>query len=189
MKIIKPTHVHVLSYLQALRRGWSDAPSEGEPDVAGKRIADIEQDPDVFLELFDDLGAKALPYLLSDQTVAYAVPSIRRWIWDNRTDQYCGSLSLRWKPGTTELPDHIMGHIGYTVPPWMQCKGFASFGLRAMIGIAKTQSLPFVYLITDLDNYASQRVILKNDGQLIGPIIKPEIYGSRPALKFKIECA
>jgi len=188
VKVIKPTHSHIDSYLQALRRGWSETIGEIGADKAEKRAAEINQDRDEFLELFDDLDAKASPYLLPDQTVAYAIPSVRRWIWDNQSDQFCGTLSLRWQTGTTDLPYHLMGHIGYTVPPWMQGKGFASFGLKAMIEIAKTKSLPFVYLVTDLDNLASQRVIIKNSGQIIGPFTKPAMYGSQAALRFKIQC-
>ena len=79
-----------------------------------------------------------------------------------------------------------MGHIGYSVPPWMQNKGFASTGLKEILKVAKVQGLPFVHIVTDIDNFASIRVIEKNNGTLIEKFTKPEMYGAGLALRYKI---
>ena len=186
MRLIKPEIKHIASYLHAIEGDWSDVESDKDHLIKAKRIKDIKNNPIEFLELFDDPNAKALPYVLGDKTIAYAVPSLRRWIWDTQRDQYCGSVSLRWQNGTTELPYHLMGHIGYSVQPNEQNKGHASFGLKAVLETAKAIPLEFVYLVTDSDNLASQRVIIKNHGQFVDEFTKPPMYGSKPALKFKI---
>ena len=186
MQLVKPEIKHIESYLRAIEGDWSDVAFEKDPIIKAKKIKDIKNNPREFLELFDDPNAKALPYLLGDQTIAYAVPSLRRWIWDTKRDQYCGSVSLRWQNGTTELPYHLMGHIGYCVPPIEQNKGYASFGLKAILEVASALALEFVYLVTDSDNLATQRVIVKNHGILVEQFTKPAMYGDKPALRFLI---
>ncbi len=186
MQFIKPNLSHVLSYINSLKRGWHDLPTGTSAVSVKNKIDEIQENPTQFLEFFDDLDALALPYLLPDQTVAYAVPSLRRWIWDEHKMQYCGTISLRWQKGTTELPPHLMGHIGYSVVPWEQNKGYASFALGEILKVAKLQGLPFVYLVTDISNKESIRVIEKNGGILIETFTKPPMYGSGHAHRFKI---
>jgi predicted acetyltransferase len=41
-------------------------------------------------------------------------------MWDG---EFCGSIGLRWLPGTEELPPHCLGHIGYAVVPWKRRLG------------------------------------------------------------------
>ena len=186
MILVKPTHLHLQSYLRALESDWHDLPKGSSPESVKNKIRDIQGDPNGFFTLFDDPQAKALPYLLPDQTVAYAVPSIRRWIWDDVGEQYCGTVSLRWQKGTTELPPHLMGHIGYTVVPWMQKKGYGSFALQEILKIASIQGLSAVQLVTDVSNVASNRVIEKNGGTLIQTFTKPKMYGAGLANRYLI---
>jgi predicted acetyltransferase len=42
--------------------------------------------------------------------------------------------------------------------------------------------LPFVEIVTDLANIASQRVILANGGMLVERFVKPPLFGGRPGL-------
>jgi predicted acetyltransferase len=46
--------------------------------------------------------------------------------------------------------------------------------------------LRYVELITDPDNSPSQKVILANGGQLIGPFREHEAYGAKESLRFRI---
>ena len=186
MQLIKPTPTHISSYINALRQGWHDLPKGSTDQHIENKITQIRTDTRQFLSLFDDPGARALPYLLPDQTVAYAVPSLRRWIWDETTNEYCGTISLRWQNGTTELPHHLMGHVGYTVVPWLRNKGYASFALSEILKLANQQGLPFTHIVTDIDNLASIRVIEKNGGTLVETFTKPPMHGAGPALRYQI---
>jgi predicted acetyltransferase len=190
LALIKPTREHLSAYLKALDKGWSElvhAPALQQSAHNRQQREQIHSHTDDFLELFDDPSAKAHPYLLPDRTVAYPIPSLRRWIWDTKRGEFCGNVSLRWLKDSTELPAHIMGHIGYAVPEWLQNQGFASFGLKAILTLAEQQQLPFVTLVTDQSNLASQRVIGKCGGVLIQEFKKPDMYGAQIALKFKID--
>ena len=188
MQLVKPTPSHIPSYINALKRGWHDLPKGSTDQHIRSKLAEISEDSAQFLSLFDDPQAKALPYLLPDQTVAYAVPSLRRWIWDETSNEYCGTISLRWQNGTTELPPHLMGHVGYTVVPWLQNKGCASFALGKILKLANHQGLPFIQIVTDIDNLASIRVIEKNGGTLIETFTKPLMYGAGTANRYQILC-
>ena len=48
-------------------------------------------------------------------------------MWDG---EFCGSIGFRWQPGTTDLPRHVLGHIGYSVVPWKRRLGYATRGAR-----------------------------------------------------------
>jgi predicted acetyltransferase len=188
MQLVKPTPTHIPSYVNALRRGWHDLPKGSSDKHVENKITEISEDATQFLSLFDDPGARALPYLLPDQTVAYAVPSLRRWIWDETTNEYCGTISLRWQNGTTELPPHLMGHVGYTVVPWLRNNGYASFALAEILKLAKQKGLPFLQIVTDVDNLASIRVIEKNGGTLVNTFTKPPMHGAGTAYCYRILC-
>jgi len=186
IQVVKPNPSHLASYIQTLRSGWHDLPTGTSPEFVVNKIRELEEDPSEHLSLFDDPQARALPYLLPDKTVAYAIPSLRRWIWNNATDEYCGTISLRWQKNTTELPPHLMGHIGYCVLPSAQNKGYASFALRQVLRLALQQGLPFVYIVTNTDNQASIRVIEKNHGKLVETFTKPAMYGGSLAHRYKL---
>jgi predicted acetyltransferase len=115
--------------------------------------------------------------------MAARIPGFRRWMWDG---DFCGSIGLRWQPGTTELPPHCLGHIGYAVVPWKQGKGYATAALRLLLPQARAIGLPFVEITTDPDNIASQRVIEAAGGVLHEKFIKPPQYGSKPGVRYRI---
>jgi predicted acetyltransferase len=104
-------------------------------------------------------------------------------MWDG---EFCGSIGLRWQPGTTDLPPYCLGHIGYAVVPWKQGRGYATRALELLLPEAKAQGLAFVEITTNADNVASQRVITSNGGQLIERFNKPAVYGGAPSLRFRI---
>ena len=182
MQLIRPEARHLDSYLDALRRGWSADNVRGAV-AAAEELQAITADPQGFLSSTEDREAKGPVVKLPDGTTVARIPGFRRWLWDT---EFCGSINFRWQPGTTELPPHCLGHIGYSVVPWKRGKGFAKQALAALLPEAWAVGLPFVELTTDPDNIASQRVITANGGVLHEQFIKPAHFGSKPGVRYRI---
>ena len=104
-------------------------------------------------------------------------------MWDG---QVCGEINIRWKNGTTDLPPHCLGHIGYEVFSWKRKKGYATEALRQILPEAIKLGMPFVELSTDVDNLPSQRVIMNNGGVLHEIFVKPAVHGGTAGLRFRI---
>jgi len=173
------------SYVAALERGWSEDRKRGV-DGAREELARIDADPGAFLSSLVDREAKGAPLTLPDGSVVPRLPGYRRWMWDG---EFCGSIGFRWQPGTTALPPHCLGHIGYGVVPWKQRRGYATLALRLLLPEAKLEGLPYVEITTDPDNIASQRVIIANGGVLVERFIKPRQLGGGPGLRFRVALA
>ncbi len=77
-----------------------------------------------------DREAKGPPIVLPDGSSAARLPGFRLWLWDT---EFCGSIGLRWQPDTSELPPHVLGHIGYAVVPWKEGRGYAKLALKLML--------------------------------------------------------
>jgi predicted acetyltransferase len=182
MRLVRPAREHLAGYVAALERGWSADSSRGA--IAGREeLERIKRDADAFLASLEDREAKGAPVTLPDGSVVARIPGFRRWMWDG---EFCGSIGFRWQPGTTELPPHCLGHIGYAVVPWKQGKGYATAALRLLLSEAKDVGLPFVEITTDPDNMASQRVIEAAGGTLYERFVKPPQFGSKPGLRYRI---
>jgi predicted acetyltransferase len=104
-------------------------------------------------------------------------------LWDG---QFCGVIGFRWQRGTSVLPPHCLGHIGYAVVPWKRRRGYATEALRQLLTEAKAEGLTYVEITTDPDNPASRRVIEANRGVLIEIFKKPPEYGGSDCLRFRI---
>lgn len=185
MHLVRPTAEHLPSYIVALERGWSED-NERAAAAATEALSRIHADSGAFLAGMDDREAKGPPVTLPDGSVVKRIPGFRRWLWDG---EFCGSIGLRWQPGTTDLPPHCLGHIGYSVVPWKQGRGYAKAALAHLLPEAKAVGLPYVEITTDPQNEASQRVIRANGGVLIEHFIKPAQFGSKPGLRFRIALA
>jgi predicted acetyltransferase len=146
-------------------------------------LARIRDDPAKFVALLDDPEAKGGPVTLPDGSVAPRLPGFRRWLWDGG---FCGSIGFRWQPGTPDLPSHVLGHIGYAVVPWKRDRGYAKRALALLLVEVRAIGLPFVELVTDPENVASQAVILANSGHLVERFREPPAYGGSEALRFHI---
>lgn len=183
VEIVKPALQHLPSYKAALERGWS-------PDnlrlleATREQLAAIEEDPVAFLANLDDPEAKGPRIALPDGTTVPRLPGFRRWIWDG---EVAGSIGLRWQKGTSALPPHVLGHIGYAVVPWKERRGYATEALRLMLDEARAVGLDYVEITTDLDNLASQKVILANGGILAGRFAKLAAYGGAESLRYRID--
>src|SRR5689334_13766137 len=146
-------------YIYALRRGWS--PNTVRPEASVEELHAIEVDSEAFLRSLVDREAAGSPIVLPDGTTAARLPGFRKWMWDG---EFCGSIGLRWQPGTSELPDYVLGHIGYSVVPWKRRRGYATKALGLILVDAGREGLTHVDLTTDIDNVASRRVIEANRG-------------------------
>jgi predicted acetyltransferase len=181
MRLVRPGPEHLASYVAALERGWSF--TERGDAAAREELASIQSDAAAFLASLEDREGKGAPVTLPDGSTATRLPGFKRWMWDG---EFCGSIGLRWQPGTTELPPHCLGHIGYAVVPWKQRRGYATAALGLILPEAKAIGLPYVEITTDPDNVASQRVIEANGGVLVERFTKPPQFGNKPGLRFRI---
>ena len=106
-------------------------------------------------------------------------------MWDG---EFAGSINLRWQDGTTDLPPHCLGHIGYSVVPWKRRLGYATEALRRMLPLAREVGpwLSFVEITTDPDNIGSQRVVEASGGVLVERFDKGPAYGSAEGLRYRV---
>jgi predicted acetyltransferase len=180
--LVWPSSIELPGYVAALRRGWS--PDNLRPGAVQDELAEIASDPVKFLARLVDKEAAGLPIKLPDGSLVPRLPGYRRWIWDG---EFCGSIGLRWRDGTSDLPSYCLGHIGYSVVPWKQGKGLATLALGEILPEASALGLSHVDITTDPDNIPSQRVILANGGILIERFRKPEVYGGVDGLRYRID--
>jgi predicted acetyltransferase len=162
MELVCPAQEYLSGYIHALEQGWS--PDNRRPQAAVEELARIANDPTRFLSEQVDREAKGPPVILPDGNAVPRLPGYAMWMWDG---EFCGSISLRWQPGTTELPAYCLGHIGYSVVPWKRQRGYATRALQLLLPQARAEGLAFVKLTTDADNIASRRVIEANGGELV----------------------
>jgi predicted acetyltransferase len=183
MELVWPAKAYLASYVAALSTGWSADNVRGKV-AADEHLAKIERDAGAFLASLVDREARGDPIALPDGTTVPRLPGYIRWVWDG---EFCGSIGLRWQPGTEDLPPFCLGHIGYAVVPWKQRRGYATAALRQMLPAARDEGLRYVTLTTDPDNVASQRVIEANGGRVIQRFIKLPAYGGGESLRYRID--
>lgn len=183
LQLIRPAAEHLPAYRAALERGWSADTQRGQL-AALEELERIEDDPAGFLALMDNPLALGPMVVLPDGSHARRLPNLRRWMWDEQG--FAGSIGLRWTADGSPLPPHVLGHIGYAVVPWRQRLGHATRALALMLPLARALGLPFVWVTTDPENTASQRVILANGGVLVERFDKGAAYGHKPGLRFRI---
>ena len=182
LRLVVPAAEHLAAYLDALRRGWY--PNTTRPASGPEELQAIARDAAAFLATQqDDPAAKGPPITLADGSQVPRLPSRRRWIWDG---EFCGSIQMRWQEGTHELPPYCLGHIGYSVVPWKQRRGYATRALALMVREAKARGLPHVEITTAPANIASQKVILANGGVLVEEFEKLPSLGGGRELRFRI---
>jgi predicted acetyltransferase len=179
---VTPGEDHLPSYLAALRRSWSPD-TQRQVEASTEELARFLADPLLALEQMDDVDPVGRLVTLQDGSHVPRLPSRVRWMWDG---EFCGSINLRWAPGTPELPDYCLGHIGYAVVPWKQGRGYATEALRQLLPLAREVGLPYVEITTDPDNLASQRVVEANGGALVEHITKHATSGGGPALLYRV---
>lgn len=167
------------AYARALERGWSP---NNVRDVSAEQLALIRADAAGFIaSLLQQSGTIRLP----DGSQVPKLPSRTGWMWDG---EFCGSIGLRWQPGTDALPPHVLGHIGFAVVPWKRGHGYAARALALILPQARAVGLNRVEITTEPDNFASRRTIESNGGRLVGEFVNP-VYGPGPKLRYVIDLA
>ena len=189
LQLVWPAAAYLEGLRDALARGWS--PDNLRAEAGREELALIDADPEAYLAAQVDREATGAPITLPDGRRAPRLPGFRRWMWDGAgpNGEFCGLIGLRWQRGTTDLPPHCLGHIGYAVVPWKQRLGHATRALALSLDDARGEGLPFVIVTTDASNVASQRVIVANGGTLVERFDKPSEYGGAPSLRFRIDLA
>ncbi|MGJ7526583.1 GNAT family N-acetyltransferase [Variovorax sp. GB1P17] len=182
MKLVWPSKAGLDSYVSALNRGW--ARDESRPGSGSEERAQIETDATQFLASLVDRDAKGPPVTMPDGSLVPRLPGYKCWMWDG---EFCGSIDLRWQPGTQALPAYCLGHIGYSVVPWKQRKGYATRALGGMLTLAAGEGLKWVEVTTSPDNFASQKVILANGGVMVETFITLPSQGSLTKFRYRID--
>lgn len=169
-------------FVDALERGWSPDNIAREKAIASMRQR-IANDAAAFVASMDDPEGEGGPIELPDGSLVQRLPGYYRWLWDG---EFCGSIGFRWEPGTSALPEHVFGHVGYAVVPWKRGRGYASEAVRLLLPECRARGLEYVELTTDPDNIASQKVITNNGGALVEAFEMPRAYGEGQKLRYRI---
>ena len=154
MQLVRPAPEHLASYMKALQDGWY--PNTTRAASGPEDLAAIARDAQAFLAQQEDPLGAGPPFTLADGTQRPRLPMLRRWLWDG---SFCGQINLRWQAGSTALPPHVLGHVGYSIVAWKQGRGYATQALAQLLPLARAQGLPFVELTTNVGNTASRKVI------------------------------
>ena len=181
MQLVKPSLSHLPSFVRAVERGWT-MDLRGSA-AAAEQLEKVREGPERFLASLEDRLGEGAPIKLPDGSTVPRLPGFQRWLWDG---EFCGSIGLRWKSGTVELPEYCLGHIGYGVVPGKRGSGYATSALAQILPEARLVGLTHVDLTTDPDNFASQRVITANGGVFVKEFTKPIQFGGVPGLLFRI---
>lgn len=100
---------------------------------------------------------------------------------DNLFERGLGRFMIAWSDTEAELY-RVLVHYTQVSDPVAR----ALFsGTRALLE-AKTEGLPYVEITADIENIASQRVILRNGGLFVEQFIKPLQFGGTPSLRYRI---
>lgn len=160
ISLVEPGLDRLAGYIAALEAGWSPNTTR---DVSGEQLAAIRQDAGDFLCGLVEHEGRTMT--LGDGRKVPRLPGRVFWIWDG---EFCGAINLRFVPGTLDLPQHLSGHIGYSVVPWKQRRGYATQALALLLPVAQGLGLPRVLVTCDPSNAASRRVIEANGGVAAG---------------------
>ena len=175
LQLVRPTVAFLPSYVAALKRGWSPDNVKGAA-AAIEELAEIDKDAQIFVDRLTDRQAKGPPIELPDGSSVKRLPGFRLWMWDG---EFSGSIGLRWQPGTSSLPAHVLGHIGYGVVPWKIGRGYAKLALKLMLQYARDEGLAYVEITMDPENVGSKKVVETNGGILVEHFRYPIQYGRK----------
>ncbi|MBP1857118.1 GNAT family N-acetyltransferase [Rhizobium herbae] len=181
LTLVEPDLENLQGFEAALAAGWSPDPRRaGDRDYIESLHMTLGQNRAAFLV---DLTKPGDTLPRPDGTGGHRLRSLQFWIWDG---EFCGNVNLRFQPGTIELPPRVSGHIGYSVVPWKQGKGYATMALKRVLDVARDQSLGQVVILCDEHNHASRRVIERNGGILFETAPHASDRPDRLKLHFRI---
>ena len=151
VRLVVPDAQNLAGFEAALAAGWPPNPRRAQDETyIRSTLQELRKDR---LEFLANLTRSAEPGFINRLF----------WIWDV---EFCGNIVLRFRPGTEELPSSVAGHVGYSVVPWKQGKGYAKSALRLLTDVAREEGLGRLLILCNEENHASRRVIEANGGQL-----------------------
>lgn len=162
--LFTPSRDLLPAYLRVLEQGWE--PTITGPKQRGPHLEQAAQDPETFLNSFTDLAGTGFIELF-DGSKRPRLPNRKFWIMDG--DAFAGTLSLRWQPGSADLPNWVHGHVGWHVVPAHRGKGLAPQALQACLPTARALGLPHLDLAILTTNTASIRAAEKCGAVATGP--------------------
>ena len=157
---LRPSLSWLPAYEDALARGWS---ANTDQDVSREQLWQLRRNPERFLH---DLYNSPMIRLADGREVP-RLPAHDFWISDG---EFCGRIGFRFQRGTEELPPSAYGHIGYTIVPWKQRRGYGTQALRMILPVCREEGFSRVLITCDDDNEASRKVILANGGVPAGTV-------------------
>lgn len=159
--LIEPSLLNLSDFEEALARGWSPDPRrQQDKTYIEAELETLRHDRAGFLTRFTS-GEIVATSISNRELQRVAVRLF--WIWDG---EFCGYAALRHIPGMIQLPLHVPGHIGYSIVPWKQGRGYATQALQLLLPIAAHAGLATISVICNENNLASRRVIEKAGGVL-----------------------
>jgi predicted acetyltransferase len=165
------------AYTQALARGWSP---NNIRDVSAEQLEAIRVDPPRFVaSLLEQSGTIRMP----NGSEVPKLPSRMRWMWDG---EFCGSIGLRWQPGTDALPEYV---LGISASRW--CRGSTIAAMpRTPCGSCCPRRGPLALSRADdgAGEYRLRLTIESNGGRLVSEFVNP-LYGPQPKLRYVIDLA
>lgn len=177
-----PSRALLPGLIAAMERGYASDEVPGAATAAA-HLRDVISNPDHYIALLDDREGKGPPVQLPDGSFVPRLPGFRLWMWDG---EYSGGISLRWRPGTVELPPTCLGHIGYDVVPWKRRRGYATRAVALMLPHARALGLPYVEITADPDNAGSRGAIENNGGVFVEEFVRPASLGGTPCVRYRI---
>jgi predicted acetyltransferase len=174
LRLVPPNEAMLGAYAAALEKGWSP---NTQRDVSADQLAALRHDAAAFLrDLINENGTVLQP----DGSRLPRIPFRVFWLFDG---DFCGTINLRFLPGTEALPPYVSGHVGYAVVPWKRRRGYATRALGLLLPSARAVGLHRVLVTCDEDNVPSRKVILANGGIADGTQTEP---GGKMKLRFWI---
>lgn len=177
IQLVPPSLARLPAYIEALQRGWSPNTAR---DVSGEQLALHAEGAG---RLLHELTRQDGMITFGDGTQVPRLPSRVFWIFGR---EFCGAINLRFVPGTEDLPPTCSGHIGYSIVPWKQRRGFATRALALVLPVAREVGLKRVLVTCDDDNLGSRKVIQANGGAFAG-VQPPRTSHDKPKLLFWID--
>ncbi len=174
IELVEPNLDRLPGYVAALGTGWSPSAIR---DLSGKHLDAIHADAEAFLS--DLTRREGGTVALADGALVPRLPGRVFWMWDG---EFCGSINLRFSPGTLDLPPYVSGHVGYAVVPWKWRRGYAKQALALLLPVASELGISRVLVTCDTGNIASRRVIEANGGIAAGERMAPDHPSGRTLL-------